>query len=172
MQMIMASKANRLSSRSRRFKKPKVPKTHAYDNPELDSLDFLRAVRDDKTVPLALREKAARHLLPYEQNTPDQYPDVPDPLSAHPDMSKYYKGHLEIVRAYYKKFPHPRRSIEYFLDIHWAMSTFHSQNPKARHQPIEFYVNILHVKRCLELTLETGKFVNPDLTTTIPEGHA
>jgi hypothetical protein len=149
-----------------------APKTYSFDDPNLDSLGFLKAARDDKTVPLALREKAARYLLPYEQNTPDQYPDVPDPLSAHPDMSKYYKGHLEIIRAYYKKFPHPRKPPEFFFDIQWAMSTFHSQNPKARHQPIEFYVNILHVKRCLELSLQTGKVVNPDLESTISEGHA
>ena len=69
-----------------------APKTYSFDDPNLDSLGFLKAVRDDKTVPLALREKAARYLLPYEQNTPDQYPYSPDPLSAPPTMRHYYEG--------------------------------------------------------------------------------
>ncbi len=36
---------------------------HAYNNPELSSLGFLRAVKDDLTVPLDLRVKAAAYLL-------------------------------------------------------------------------------------------------------------
>ena len=145
---------------------------HVYNTPGLDSLDFLRAVRDDKTVPLALREKAARYLLPYEENTPAQYPDPPDPLSVPPDMTQIYKGHLKIIREYYKKFPYPRKPREYFFDINWAMATFHSQFPNKPHQPIEFYVDLLHVKRCWELSVKTGKLVNPDLEAAEPEGHA
>jgi hypothetical protein len=42
---------------------------HAYDNPTLDSLQFHHAVRNDPTVPLPLRVKAAAYLAPYEPTT-------------------------------------------------------------------------------------------------------
>jgi hypothetical protein len=43
---------------------------HAYDNPELDSLQFLEAVMRDENVPIELRLKAAEGLLPYQQPKP------------------------------------------------------------------------------------------------------
>jgi hypothetical protein len=39
---------------------------HPYDDPNLDSLEFLSAVRRSTTVPLSLRIEAAMALIPYE----------------------------------------------------------------------------------------------------------
>ena len=145
---------------------------HVYNTPGLDSLDFLRAVREDKTVPLNLRTRAAEALLPYESGDPSQYPYHPDPISTSPDLTKYYEGHLKIMREYYKKFPSPRKPPEFFFEINQIMANFHHQFPNKSHQHIEFYVHLLHIKRCYELSVKTGKIVNPDLEATEPEGHA
>ncbi len=45
--------------------------THAYDNPDLDDLQFLRAVRNDTSVPLHLRVKAAQAVMPYTTHAPE-----------------------------------------------------------------------------------------------------
>ena len=141
---------------------------HAYDAPGLDSLGFLRAVRDDKTVPLALRAKAGASLLPYEQNDPSQYPDIPDPLSAPPDMTKYYEGFLKVVREYHKKFGGKRKSIDFYYDILSMIQGFHHECPNVPHQPIDFYVELLQHRRCGK----TGKVLSLNLEDVEPEGHA
>ena len=37
---------------------------------------------------------------------------------------------------------------------------------------IGLYRDLVHIKRCYDLTMTTGKLVSPDLETTEPEGHA
>jgi hypothetical protein len=44
---------------------------HAYDNPELSSVQFLLAVMHDQTVPMYLRMKAAQAAAPYEHAQPE-----------------------------------------------------------------------------------------------------
>ena len=48
--------------------------SHEYDNPHLNDLEFLRAVRNDKSVPLHLRMKAAQASAPYEHAQPEIRP--------------------------------------------------------------------------------------------------
>jgi hypothetical protein len=43
--------------------------THAYDDPDLDSVGFLLAVMHDQTLSLAIRMDAAHKLLPIYQKT-------------------------------------------------------------------------------------------------------
>jgi hypothetical protein len=52
------------------------------------------------------------------------------------------------------------------------MCSFHTQFPGTPFKDLEFYCDLVHVKRCWELTVKTGKLVNPDLEFTEPEGHA
>jgi hypothetical protein len=42
----------------------------------------------------------------------------------------------------------------------------------GKQDTIELYRDLLHIKRCWELTVKTGKVVNPDLEAIKPEGHA
>ena len=44
---------------------------HAYDNPELSSVQFLLAVMHDQTVPLYLRMKAAQAVAPFTAYAPE-----------------------------------------------------------------------------------------------------
>jgi hypothetical protein len=47
---------------------PPSPGNHPHDDPTLDCLSLLRAVRDDDTLSLSYRLHAAKALLPYEPN--------------------------------------------------------------------------------------------------------
>ena len=49
---------------------------HPYDEPNLDSLQFLYAVMQDATVPLQLRIEAANHLMPFTEHRPGLRQDV------------------------------------------------------------------------------------------------
>jgi hypothetical protein len=46
------------------------PDGHAYDNPTLDSLDFMKAVMHDQRLPTSIRLDAASKLAPYEHPIP------------------------------------------------------------------------------------------------------
>jgi hypothetical protein len=61
---------------------------------------------------------------------------------------------------------------EFYVSFIEVMCSYHSMHPDAPTQDTEFYLDLLHVKRCWEMTQQTGKVINPDLETVEVEGHA
>jgi hypothetical protein len=51
------------------------PDGHAYDNPALDSLEFMRAMMHDTRLPMAVRLEAAAKIAPYEHPVPKPIPE-------------------------------------------------------------------------------------------------
>src|SRR6516165_11293293 len=50
------------------------PQTHAYNDPNLSAIEFLRAVYHDTSLPMSIRIDAARGLLPFTEPRPASIP--------------------------------------------------------------------------------------------------
>jgi hypothetical protein len=62
-----------------RPRRTKVETEHHYNNPLLSSKEFLAAVKDDTTVPMALRTRAAELLQRIIDREPPPPPPLPEP---------------------------------------------------------------------------------------------
>jgi hypothetical protein len=162
---------------------------HAYNDPELDSTEFLRAVMHDPSVPLSLRTKAAAHLAPYEHPTlpPAREPscvihitaaieghslfeDTPDTKEIYDDIVALAYEHLLACRAHTLGQPRRWMPTEYYVDLLAVKCAYRIVNPGAPSQPLEFYVNLLDKKLARERREHEPEPI--DLETAEVEGHA
>ena|SRR3974390_1416830 len=137
---------------------------HKYDTPGLTPIEFLNEVRNDPTVPSSLRRKAGRCLR--QATAPAPEPTAPAFLD------KCYETFLNIAHLHHAKFGGKYKSADFYIDIMRVMNSYHRQFPDKLMQDVEFYCDLLHIQRCWEQSVKTGKIVNPDLEATEPEGHA
>ena len=116
------------------------PVVHKYDAPGLTAIEFLNVVKNDDTLSMSLRRKAALHLVSLE----NPFLDTEDPLSAAPDMSPLYAEFVEVVQTYHEIFGGEIKPIEFYLRLISLMSSWNAQRPDDLAHDIKYYSKFLH----------------------------